>query len=348
MSRITTQIDVPRRVLGRKHGLWTSAYHLIHPADGSAIRSDDSGDELMIFPSPYIDFPSASPNGMPITQDGGIAAASRIVSGLSFGSDCGFGYSRKLFCPPGVDCSELEDGIPGCQECESIVEYIPTFMESNIVTSTFNLASSDAWARLEQNMIRHRENFLEDVLWQGDVAIDGTDPMNLYNFVTLDPAENVEVLGDDVDGETAHDALVRLISALGSCLGDAAGMIHAPIDVVALWMKGDLLKVEYIDYGDGMGEREVLVTKIGGHVVVAGANYSGLGPQEDDPASGLKWTFGTSMVYLIWDKISVFPERGNISHARFATNDIVIDATQMLGAFYDPCCTTAVLVDTTA
>ena len=196
-------------------------------------------------------------------------------------------------------------------------------------------------------MRRDGPSFVEKMLWTGDCAYDD-DESEFINYTSLerkDPAsegrDGVSALGDGTDGEKPIQALGLLLNAIGEDNHDVA-MIHARPWVVDRWFIAGLLRTDVVDYGDGMGKREIITTKNGGHIVVSGGSYSGDGPEEDSPDDDQSWIFSTPMVYLAWNKIQII---GDLSSARFKTNDIEVSAEQNFGVFYRPQNVYAALVD---
>lgn len=351
MSRVRTQIDIPNRVLARQHGLWTSAYHLIHPADGDDMPSGDSGDELMIYPSPYLDFPSNSANGIPITQDDGYRVADRILSGISFLSDCGLTASCSL---PDCSCNpEITPTLP-CANCVASVNYTPTELRVTNSSSTFGFQSADInpWRRIVRSIRNNRENYLENLLWNGGCNPTGEDANHhFFTNLSIDSGEANNVNQANINaanGDSSTTVLASLEAELAIAGGGgSAGLIHTNNHVVNAWLNAGLLRFRTVDYGDGIGPREILETKLGGNIIIIHPLGGSLGPEGAAAAAGKYWVFATSMVYLMWNKISLYPEEGNLQSARFRTNDIDVLGAQMLGTFYDPCNVSAALVDMT-
>lgn len=328
------------------HGLWTSAYHLVHPANAqpfSTGREDFTANNsyeptsLEIFDTPF--------NGRPLKDK---------YSDREIGLHVGAGFEYQPECPgeagcwhPCTDaCQDPEDPekvkVPDC--AEGIEQYSPTLITSTITCSTFGFEAADYFGRAERSLRKIRSSQLECNLWEGDCAVDdeGT-PLNPY-FSQAAADSGVTILADG-EPQTAHAALQALNGALAECNPGEAGMIHAPVELASKWCTSDCVAPRSMDYGDGMGERPLLQTTVRGNIIVTGPGYGKcIGPDGEVPGPNQAWVFATPMVYLVWDNVRFTPD--NLKDAtNKKINQVTVTAEQMIGAFYEPCCFFAVLVD---
>lgn len=214
MAKLLFDIELPSRFLGQRHGLWTSAYHLIHPRDTGqgAVNSDHVGEEhpettswgrqnqtfingdpltgsqLGIWNSPN------SPKDIRREALGGITFQSDCVpfGGLGcFGSACDDTFNDQQpgaidpahenngCCVDGIDA----DGVhrkkgpcqPGC-----VVEYAPAVMYARRDCSTFGHEATDYWQKAADRLFIGREAELERRLWSGDCIVDADGNTNAY------------------------------------------------------------------------------------------------------------------------------------------------------------------------
>jgi hypothetical protein len=318
----------------------------VHPVDGSdALDYNRAGESETYEINTW-----AQPNN-PVEL---LAEGTNRPIGLNIGQGfhfVGAGSQQELGCyfPCSADDCDDTPGDVVCATCD-YQHYYPSFVTARIKQSTFN-NHLDYWSLAHSAITNVREKTLENRIINGDCVLgdDDTTKVNPYLAAPF-PADPDEPRVEVLNGGTATSlnyAIGLLDEALAGC-NPAAGMIHAEIPVASFWTAAGYLEIDpAIDYGDGMGQRSLLRTKTRGNIVVAGAGYKdALGPDGAVAADGTAWVYATSMVHLIWDKIQLHPERGNLGQAvAFARNDIEISASQLVGAFFDVGCRYAVLVD---
>lgn len=137
---------------------------------------------------------------------------------------------------------------------------------------------------------------------------------------------------------TPRLGLIQLVQAAARSNAGQRSMIHAtPATVMAWWQSGSLA-VE--------GER--LVTAVGGHVVVAGAGYTGSGPDNvADADADVHWAWVTSPTYYLLGEVRVPMELIEEALNR-PENDLQYIATRTAAAFWDGCLHTGVPINTMA
>lgn len=363
MANFCAPIDRLPRVLGQKHGLWHSAYHLIHPdcPFGSDYQSQfgditQTGQGMRIW-------------GENASQEWPHGAHAGL--GFSFESDCVGDLGCWAICDDDYTCQDPDDPThtKGCGDgADTVSEYYPSVITAKRDCSTFGQEhyGDDAWYRTGRKLIRGRERELECRLASGDCVMSGegddATPVNPFFSQPIEMVENP----DDPDGDPVpapgsfqilnggdpaaptpmplEAALAAIDNSLGFCDSEEAGMIHMPAAASTKLTCGRCIREEIVDYGDGMGERSILRTATRGNIVVAGVGYDGTGPNGEEAPDGTAWIYGTSMVYLVWDKVVFTPSVGeHTSH--FKDNRVEVVAEQIVGAFYGPCCNYAVLAD---
>lgn len=344
---LTAKIDTPGLILPSKHGLWASSYHLIHPSDNSDTvtyngkGSPEQDYELNIWPEPSNALPLLDPHT-------GKEINFRVGLGFTYSLDCPSGSVGCFFpCSAGYaaqDPDSPEFVAPVDAGCDTDETYYPSLMTYSISSSTFNHMHKDYWASAERGLRNRRDAELERRLLLGDCVEDNSN-VKLNPYLSESSANSgVVTLGGGA--VSLSRAIGLLDEALSGCRA-GIGMVHAPVPVAAFWQAAGFVDSEVIDYGDGMGARSVLRTRTKGNVVVAGPGYAAAtGPNAAVPAAGNAWVYATSMVNLVWDKIRLTPENKDFnSTTRYYTNDVIVRADQLIGAFYEPCCLYAVLVD---
>lgn len=130
-------------------------------------------------------------------------------------------------------------------------------------------------------------------------------------------------------------ALISLVQAASEASGGGRAMIHAtPATVQSWWQSGSLIK-----------EGNLLVTGGGGHIVVSGSGYPGLGPDNaarTDPAH--HWAWVTSPVHYLLGEIEPIGPLSEIMDRK--TNDIEAIAQRAVAVYWDLCLHVGINVDT--
>lgn len=342
------------------HGLWTSAFHLLHPE----VEANQFSDKL-IWPKPdkVLDFNETKKKEFynPVSGQADLESdiffrdyqgaktedAQKNLNALIEYSNVGVRFIPRCLNPLEgwslcVDdtCTRHENGdgprykSSGCPGVNAPEEAIISSinMVSSFACSTMSAATVNYNQEAVNNLARQRSKYLEAILV-------GTSDMPPWGNRL---SANATLLGS---GPQKPDfALAMLEEKLAECLGDEIGMIHAPVSVANLWMN-DYVRKESESYEDGMGSRSVLRTDVRGNVIVAGSGYgTALGPGDVLPGPNQAYVYATSFVYLNWAETTVHTKviremtdtKINLTTAR---------AEQEMYPIYNPCCVFAVLVD---
>lgn len=102
-------------------------------------------------------------------------------------------------------------------------------------------------------------------------------------------------------------------------------MIHAPRSIVTLWKNLNLVE-----------RQGNLILTINDTIVVPGAGYDGSGPDGQPAAANSMWVYGTGLVDVRLGTIEVVggPNAQGLDRTN---NDIIIRASRMAAATFDPC-----------
>lgn len=337
------------------HGLWTSAYHLIHPRN-----STEKFNDKLVWPDQDVSYKEfstpekayfkpakqiESPNGFSdseyvMTLEKNLADRSQL--GVRFIPRCLRELGDWVICrddnctnhEPNENPKKKSVGCPTDTDLEEF--YLSSInLVSSYSCSTLSSFVVDFNAEAVNNLIRQRSKYLESIL-VGSSNSPFTWDGNLSNQPTA------QLLS--ASPQSPMFALAMLEEAMADCLGDEIGMIHAPISVATHWMNDAICKSSE-EYDDQMGIRSVLRTDIRGNVVVSGAGYGyALGPGGLVAGPNQAYIYGTSFVYLNWDDIRVQTlDLRQMTDIR--TNLTTARAEQEMFPIFNPCCIFAVLVD---
>ena len=330
--------------LGRQsHGLWSTGYHLIHPR-GLSFKND-------VFVTDQIEsVEDAAEN----TEDLFIWETPNNPKRLESGTRIGAGITWEPECSGEVGCwgscnegeVAITDGV-----CDDAEVYFPSNISAIYKDSTFGFAANDYAEKVLRILERKREYELERRFWYGDCLHESGDPNTPVNMSLAGPTglSGVQTITTPATPSPAQ-GFMALEKARRKITSDI-GVIHAPLDVIANVAATGLIEKKTMDLGDGMGARSVLVTTIGGNLVVAGAGYdddpANSGPAGASPGNSESYIYMTSMVNIIWDTPVLNNNQEDFSTAiQGRNNDVVIGASQLIGAFpTHPCQTVAILVD---
>lgn len=322
-------VDLPKGgPIRPQNGLWTSAYHLVHPELGDADPWSkeaivNAGDTPRVYGQADDTYKELMRNGSPDRT---------IYEGVEFESNCGSPVGCfAIGCVPCEDVVEQEKPL----DCDGgdFLTYKPVAITTRVACSNFGHEGVDYIGRATDNLFVGRDRAIENNLWSGDCCLDENDePCN----PSLEAAENLLGCGKP---QPPGVAIGILDMALAECT-TSIGMIHMnPVVGARLVAEGYIIP-DVVDYGDGMGPRSILRTAARGNIVVIGSGYG-----ETETTEGFPM-YATSMVNLVWDKVLTqtgTSENTNMLYTSDNRQEVV--AEQIVGAFFDPCCHYGVLTD---
>jgi len=321
-----TVLKTPRLPFTQHGGLWQSAYHLVHPK----VTEDDSDFEDCSTGSFQTqlyswEVPFATPEEFRITK---------------------LGYTIDPECPPDelgcwdegcssedYDCQDLDDPVNTKDGYgpEEPFECEPSLITNTYKCSTIGYEAADYYCKAKRGLKMKRSQEIEKRLFTGEC-----------NSCVSICESDTEILGEGCP-QPVWAAMAMLEEALSCCNSEEPGMIHSPVSGMR---NPDKYDIHSVDYGDGMGERNVLFTKNRGHILTSGCHdYACEGDEPLD--ENLCWLYGTSMVHLLYGDIVV-----NGKTMKDVTNReinlVEVTAEQMVSAYFNPCCNFAVLADLSA
>lgn len=238
------------------------------------------------------------------------------------------------FAPNGCLTATLAD--PQCDhnafdidgdDLPTVVEYTPHVVtvaaKCGALTGT---ARDELGARVRSALEAAQGPPIERELWRGDRAISDSLP-NFYlaggspAFVNLTPGADDAIPG--------FYALSALQAALAECNNGARGMIHASRQVVTMWQRFNVVRLEgtvMLDAYDNW--------------IVAGAGYDGSDPDGDVDATGnTSWAYATGLVDVRLGEVVTIPGLGAIADALDRGNNLMQwQANRIVGATWDGCC----------
>jgi hypothetical protein len=175
---------------------------------------------------------------------------------------------------------------------------------------------------------------LEIEFWAGDLAKVAAVDWNAnedeeYPNRYLASEDAVDVTPTPGTGVKAKYALALLERALGDCGCGINGTIHMTRDVATT-----------LGLKDKGGH---LVTSLG-NTVVAGAGYSGVGPDGEAAPDGKVWAYATGPVTVRLGSRDVSPIEYTAADIA-KTNTVIYQVDQVAAVTWNSCCHFAVLVD---
>lgn len=259
---------------------------------------------------PALDEPGASP--------------ARWENGFWLLPNCGTGEGAWVPCPEPGD----EKVRPDAPEA---IEWSPIQHYASFECSTFGFESVAFRQRAEQALARVLARRVETEFWTGALA----------QAASYDNPYLASPDAEEIDGgieQSLQEGLRLLQQALGDCLGDEPGDIHAPRRLVTAWQEHRLIEREVID---GV----VHLHDLYGNRVIAGSGYDGRGPGDIAPPADdtLLWAYGTAPTYHVLGDVTVVPDEVGQALDR-GSNDEWWLAERVAGAVWAGCCHLAVLV----
>lgn len=209
-----------------------------------------------------------------------------------------------------------------------VVEFDPVLLELAATCTTVGYDTLDYPGRARRQMELATTKALESEFWTG-----ATKPWNPHLAAPNAVVLNVGGIANPTP-MTPGCALAALNQALGDCGIGGRGMIHSTIDLATLWsnISGGLMR-------DG----QRLTTTVRDTTVVAGAGYTGSGPNGADPPAGSAWAYATGPVQVRLGDIQVVPDTVAEAVDRHS-NEITYRGERMASAAWDTCCLAAALV----
>lgn len=248
----------------------------------------------------------------------------RWISGLSVETRaCGI----KLHVGDVCDSTLSSDVFTPTTDEEAVCAYdlVPVVIQVEMPSrSTFGMMAQNYELWTEQSLLVGSQKALEHELWTGGLATEA-------GYANRFLASNTNV--QDITPGTGTPVKIKyglalLEGALGDCGLGAPGVIHMRREVASpLGLKAD----------NGQ-----LKTNLG-NLVVAGAGYTGVGPDGTVPATGT-WIYATGQVFWWLGDSTVYPDK--IAQAVSTDiNSVQWFAERPAAVAFDGCCIFAVHVD---
>lgn len=214
----------------------------------------------------------------------------------------------------------------------SLGEYKPFAVQAIVQCSTMGGARLDWERRALDALEACTSKAVELEFWEGNlaraaVAAGDTDYPNRY----LTNGEAVDVTPTPGTAVRVRYGLALLEGALADAGCGTRGFIHAPVSI------GSVLPVKDKD-GDGILETAV------GNYLIAGAGYTGVGPNGAAPAGTSVWMYATGPVVVRLGDGEV--AAGDVAeYTDSSINTIALSAERPASVVWDGCAHFAVLVD---
>lgn len=181
---------------------------------------------------------------------------------------------------------------------------MPFTVYSSITCSPVGGFWEEAEQRTIQGLTDGEARAVERVFWTGNIdhpsgeeifphLAHDADVISPDGIVLLQPAASVITTGA-VD---IVEAIGRLESRLADCYG-GIGVIHATRDMISHMSANYLLK-----------EKGQQLQTMGGTPVAFGAGYTGIGPDDTEPPTGVTWIYATGAISLRRSEITVTSNR---------------------------------------
>jgi hypothetical protein len=214
---------------------------------------------------------------------------------------------------------------------QDLIEHQPAILNLAVERCTWGFADQDYPGRPLRQLEAGTSKAVEAELWSSTIA--GNQSLAVSGCDISNPVSG------SVLPWTPRRALAAIEQEAANCGVGGRAVIHAPVDVASIWAYDGAVVED--------GQR--LVTRAKGNIVVAGAGYTGLGPEghaQEVPADpDHRWVYVTGMIQVRLSDIVVTPDRIEEALDR-ATNTITYRAMRFGAANFDPCCgPVAVLVD---
>jgi len=224
-------------------------------------------------------------------------------------------------------CGRPDDEPVDPEELPTVVQYTPhAVVIAATCTSLSGTLASGIGARIRTAMEAAQGPPIERELWRGDRAqLDALPNFYLAGgspaFVNLTPG-----VSDAIPG---FYALSALQAHLAECNNGARGMIHAPRQVVTMWQRFGVVRIEgtvMLDAYDNW--------------IVAGAGYDGSDPDgEVDTTGNTMWAYATGLVDVRLGEVVPIPGVDAIAEALNRGNNMLEwQANRFVGATWDGCC----------
>jgi hypothetical protein len=213
--------------------------------------------------------------------------------------------------------------------------YVPFTVETKYTCSTFGFNANNYKDKARAALELCQGKAVEHEFWTGelsdldpsvDEARDNAPNAN-RRLASLDA---IAVAPSGTPLKPRH-GLALLEQALADCGCGARGFIHATRGVVSTF-------ADYLEQ-----ENDTLVTPLG-NVVIAGAGYTGSGPNGNVPSGTQAWMYATGQVSARLGAVEVTPD--DLSEAtNTRINEVSFVADRFAAVTWDGCCHYAVLVD---
>jgi len=260
----------------------------------------------------------------------GLLQTVRPVTGDDLHWQGGFSFSPNGCITAALidpQCGRATDDLITPSDIPIVVDYVPNAV---VIAATCNAlsgsAASELGARVRSMMEAAQGPPIEQELWRGDRALADSLP----NFFLAGGSPNFQNLTPGAsDAIPGFYALSALQAALAECNNGARGMIHAPRQVVTMWQRFNVVRIEgsvMLDAYDNW--------------IVAGAGYDGSDPDGEVDATGnTMWAYATGLVDVRLGEVNTVPGTGVLAEALDrGDNSLTWQANRFTGATWDGCC----------
>lgn len=246
----------------------------------------------------------------------------RWEGGFSFlPNGCIGSHTVALICDENGGDTKDVDTLP------AVVSYDPFVVYTGAACSSLQgVGRNDLSARMVAALETSQGVAIEDELWTGTLGTANSAP-NYFLAGGSPNFENLSPLGSDVS--PGFYALAALQEYLAHCAPAGRGMIHAPVNVVTMWQRFNVVRLE-----------NNLILDLYGNWIVAGSGYDGSDPDGQVDSTGeTAWAYATGLVDVHLSQITLLPENGRLIDAlNRRDNSVEWRAERAAAAVFDGCC----------
>lgn len=185
------------------------------------------------------------------------------------------------------------------QGVQSYLEYVPFYIDAELLDSTFSLPGEDRFAQVTRVLEAVTQKAVEREFWEGKAA-QASDPDAPNMYLSKSGAATIPVSG----AKKPENALMILEQAIAGSPTGENGVIHMTRDVASI-LGSRLVYKKGEDANSGRA-----MTRLGTDVVI-GSGYTGNGPIGDTNAAASatnKWMYATGPVDVHLGKIEIVNE----------------------------------------
>lgn len=205
-------------------------------------------------------------------------------------------------------------------------EHLPFIVDAYDACSTFGFVAAEYEARARRALAAREGKAVEKEFWTGTLFSSNPHLASGGSVTTL--------------AAGAAQGLRRALALLEQAAADqnaGRGMIHVRPKVMSLWAGLDM-----VVRGSG-GKWETP----NGHLVVAGAGYTGSAPDGTAPTATQEWGYVTDPVEVHRGPVEVFAPGINGATVDRQSNEVTVSAQRLYSVMFNGCALSAVKIDTT-